>query len=287
MCAPAPWPGSTWARTPDIYLARVNWLPDGKTLAIQRQSRDQRRLDLLFADVGTGKSRVVLTETSTSWIELNDELTFLAKSRRVHLGLEPRRLSASVSVRLRTVGCCAGSPRARGASMISAARAIKGVDEKQRLIYFTATEKSPTERQLYRTSLDTQDPRSGDAESSREDGVHAVTMSRGHALLCRHIHEPTQPPQVSCAPPTAALHRLSRREPAGCRASGRALPRGQFDSGVRHADRRRRPDAAVPAVQARPLRSRASAIRRSSRCTAARACSGCSTTGPATRSRRF
>ncbi len=31
----------------DIYLARVNWLPDGKTLAIQRQSRDQRRLDLL------------------------------------------------------------------------------------------------------------------------------------------------------------------------------------------------------------------------------------------------
>src|SRR5208337_2289818 len=57
---------------PDIYLARVNWLPDGKTLAIQRESRDQRRLDLLFADAGTGKSRVVLTETSASWIELND-----------------------------------------------------------------------------------------------------------------------------------------------------------------------------------------------------------------------
>jgi dipeptidyl-peptidase-4 len=60
----------------DIYLARVNWLPDGKTIAIQRESRDQRRLDLLFADIATGKTRVVLTETSDSWIDLNDELTF-------------------------------------------------------------------------------------------------------------------------------------------------------------------------------------------------------------------
>ncbi len=39
----------------DIYLARVNWLPDGKTLAIQRESRDQRQLDLLFADVDNRK----------------------------------------------------------------------------------------------------------------------------------------------------------------------------------------------------------------------------------------
>jgi dipeptidyl-peptidase-4 len=39
----------------DIYLARVNWLPDGKTLAIQRESRNQRKLELLFADIDTGK----------------------------------------------------------------------------------------------------------------------------------------------------------------------------------------------------------------------------------------
>ncbi len=64
----------------DIYLARVNWLPDGKTLAIQRESRNQRRLDLLFADIDSGKTRVVLTETSNTWIDLNDELTFLKKS---------------------------------------------------------------------------------------------------------------------------------------------------------------------------------------------------------------
>src|SRR3984957_10176472 len=65
---------------PDIYLARVNWLPDGKTLAIQRESRNQRKLDLLFSDIDSGKTRTVLTETSNTWIDLNDELTFLKKS---------------------------------------------------------------------------------------------------------------------------------------------------------------------------------------------------------------
>ena len=64
----------------DIYVARVDWLPDGKTLAIQRESRDQRRLDLLFADIETGRSRVVLTETSKTWIDLNNELSFLKQS---------------------------------------------------------------------------------------------------------------------------------------------------------------------------------------------------------------
>ena len=142
----------------DIYLARVNWLPDGKTLAIQRESRDQHRLDLLFADVETGKSRVILTETSKTWIDLNDEITFLAHSKQfvwasardgfLHLYLYDYQ---GHLVRRLTEGPWKVDDF-RG-------RAIKAIDEKHRLIYFLATEKSPLERHLYRTSLDTHDPR--------------------------------------------------------------------------------------------------------------------------------
>ncbi|MCZ3230193.1 DPP IV N-terminal domain-containing protein, partial [Acinetobacter baumannii] len=35
---------------PDIYLARVDWTPDGKTLLVQRESRDQKTLDMLAVD---------------------------------------------------------------------------------------------------------------------------------------------------------------------------------------------------------------------------------------------
>jgi dipeptidyl-peptidase-4 len=180
---------------PDIYLARVNWLPDGKTLAIQRESRDQHRLDLLFADVETGKSRVILTETSKTWIDLNDEISFLAHSKQfvwasardgfLHLYLYDyqghlvRRLT-------------------EGPWMVDdfRSRAIKAIDEKHRLIYFLATEKSPLERHLYQTSLDTHDPRHV-TRITEEPGLHGITMARGTAFYLDNFTSTTQPPQVS------------------------------------------------------------------------------------------
>ena len=268
----------------DIYVARVNWLPDGKTIAIQRQSRDQRRLDLIFANIATGESRVVLTETSSTWIELNDELTFLGKSAEFvwesardgfqHLylydydGHLKRRLTA-------------------GPWNVDdfRARAIKGIDEKRRLIYFTATEKSPVERQLYRTSLDTQDPRAV-SRVSREDGVHAVTMSRDTRVYVDQFHQ-----QHAAAPGERARrrrppHRISRGKPPRSAASGRPVPGRECDC---------RSSAALPPRMGRrcntgcsnpPTSIPRSVIRPSSRCTAAPACSGCSIIGPATPSRK-
>ncbi|HEY0342847.1 MAG TPA: DPP IV N-terminal domain-containing protein, partial [Steroidobacteraceae bacterium] len=66
----------------DIYLARVNWLPHGAGLAVQRQSRDQKTLTLLKVDPASGKATELLTEHSDTWVDLQDELTFLDHSPR-------------------------------------------------------------------------------------------------------------------------------------------------------------------------------------------------------------
>ncbi len=60
---------------PDIYLARVDWTPDGKTLLVQRQSRDQKTLDMLRVDPETGKASVLFTEKAgaKSWLNLSDD----------------------------------------------------------------------------------------------------------------------------------------------------------------------------------------------------------------------
>jgi dipeptidyl-peptidase-4 len=64
---------------PDIYLARVDWAPDGKTLYVQRQNREQNRMDMLAVDPRTGSARVLFTETARkgSWINLTNNYRFL------------------------------------------------------------------------------------------------------------------------------------------------------------------------------------------------------------------
>ena len=61
-------------RDPDIYLARVDWLPDGSALLVQRESRDQKTLDMLRVDPATGKATVMFTERAgaKSWLNLTD-----------------------------------------------------------------------------------------------------------------------------------------------------------------------------------------------------------------------
>src|SRR6185312_1085333 len=61
----------------DIYLVRVDWLPDGKRLSYQRMQRSQQHLDLQLVNVADLQQRTLLTETSKTWINLNDDLHFL------------------------------------------------------------------------------------------------------------------------------------------------------------------------------------------------------------------
>jgi dipeptidyl-peptidase 4 len=212
----------------DIYLARVNWLPDGKTLAIQRQSRDQRRLDLLFADIDTGESRVVLTETSATWIELHDEISFLKQSKEFiwassRDGFRHLYLFDYHGQMLRQLTA--------GDWMVDdfRARAIKGIDEGRRLVYFTATAHSPTGRQLYSTSLATTDP--GKIERvSQSDGLHGIIMSPGADFYVDHFTSRNQPPQVSLHAMDGRLlsylleNRLEAHHPDAAYLAGNSVP---------------------------------------------------------------
>ena len=178
----------------DFYLARVNWLPDAKTLAVQREHRDQRTLDLLFADIDTGRSRVVLTERSPTWIELHDELTFLrdapefiwASNRDGYTHLYLHALDGRMLRRL-----TAGDWNVDDFHE----RAIKAVDEKRRLVYFTANTGAPTGRALYAVSLDAEriEPPKRLTEG---DGIHRIAMAADASAYVDTYTGKGQPPQT-------------------------------------------------------------------------------------------
>lgn len=133
----------------DVYLARVHWAKDGKILYVQRESRDQKRLDLLAVDPATGKARVVLTETAKSWINLSNNFrplsdgSFLWWSQKTGHGHLYRITGGK------------WTPLTSGPWEV---RDIVGVDEGRGLVYFTGNRETPLEQQLYVTSIARQEP---------------------------------------------------------------------------------------------------------------------------------
>ncbi|MFU8832742.1 MAG: S9 family peptidase [Wenzhouxiangella sp.] len=174
----------------DIYIPRVGWLPDSQHLSYQRQSRDQKTLELVVADLADLQQRVILTETERTWINLHDDLYFLKDMpaliwsserdgfRHLYLyGLDGqliRRLTAGKW----------------------GVDALKGVDEELGLIYFTAAEVSALEKHLYRQSLVTRSP---DIVSrvSRRSGWHNIRMDRAARVYVDTYSTTDQPPQLA------------------------------------------------------------------------------------------
>ena len=160
----------------DIYLARVNWLPDGKTLAIQRESRDQRKLDLLFADI-EHRPQPRGSDRNQQDLDRSERRAVLSEAiARIHLGIEPRRLPAPVPVRLPTATCCGSSRPATWSVDDFRARAIKGIDEKNAPDLFHGHREKPHRAAAVQHFA--RYARSAPVDRiSQEDGVHGITMS--------------------------------------------------------------------------------------------------------------
>lgn len=180
---------TTWMDTgpeSDIYIARVDWLPDSQTVAIQVQSRDQKALDLIFADARTGVARSILREEDDRWVELHNDLRFLQDSERFIWSSE------STSQRHLYLYDLAGRlirPLTHGSWPVSK---LTGIDEKSGLVYFEGWTESPLERHLYRVSLD-----GGSVEQiTRQPGWHQVTLDPNCVHFVDTHSDVLRPPQV-------------------------------------------------------------------------------------------
>jgi dipeptidyl-peptidase-4 len=180
----------------DVYLARVDWFPDSKHMAVQRQSRDQKTLELLKVHAETGAASVLLTETGRSWIELHDDLRFLEKRSQF---IWASRRSGFNHLYLYDFEGRLIRPLTAGEWMVTGdgtESGIVGIDEEERLVYFLANEASPLERHLYVQSLDTSNPQRV-RRISREPGWHdARLVPKGGGYL-DVWSSPERPPSAS------------------------------------------------------------------------------------------
>ncbi|MBC2662596.1 DPP IV N-terminal domain-containing protein [Novosphingobium flavum] len=176
---------------PDIYLARVDWAPDGRTLYVQRQNRAQTRLDLLAVDPTTGAAQVLLSETARdkSWVNLSDAYRFLKDGSLIwwserdgfgRLYHYPKGRFAAADARLLTPGP-------------GVVTALVGVDQARHRLFYTSTGNDPLEQQVY--ALDWTRP--GAPQRLTEPGwVNAASMDKAGQNLLVTRSAQAQPPQV-------------------------------------------------------------------------------------------
>ena len=173
----------------DIYLARVNWAPDGKTLYVQRQNRAQTRLEMLSVDPATGKAKVLFTETAapSSWVNLSNDYRFLKDGSLIwwserdgygHLWHFKNGKWKQLT---------------KGPWVVTS---LVGVDEKSGRVTFTATKDDVLAGNVYALNL------SAPAKIERlgEPGwVHGASMDKAGQTLLVNRSSPSQPPQVYIA----------------------------------------------------------------------------------------
>jgi dipeptidyl-peptidase-4 len=165
------------SRDPYEYIARVKWLPDSRRLSIQTLNRDQTVLDLVLFDRDGKRLRRLLRETEAAWINVHDDLWFLERSERFlwasersgHMHLYLYDLEGKLQGAV-TQGDWA--LRSSSSSVFWMRQAVQAIDEDKGHVWFTALEKSPLEKHLYRVGLDG----SGLERVTRADGTHRVSM---------------------------------------------------------------------------------------------------------------
>jgi dipeptidyl-peptidase 4 len=166
----------------DIYLARVDWAADGKTLYVQRQSRDQKRLDLLRVDPATGASNVVFSETAKTWLNLHENFRALkdgsilwSSERDGFMHLYRWRDGKWTQL-------------TRGPWMV---RNVVGVDEARGTVTFTANKDSAIAQNVYRVSL-----RGGTVTALGESGWwNSASMDKSGTRMIVARSNPNQPDQ--------------------------------------------------------------------------------------------
>jgi len=179
----------------DIYLARVDWAPDGKRLYVQRENRPQTELDLLSVDPATGKSKVLLSEKAAPrhWINLSDDYKFLDDGSLIWWS---ERDGFGHLYRL------ANGKWTQLTSGPWVVKGLAGVDQRSHRLFFTATKDDVLAGQVY--SLDYLNPAAPARLTDLAFANDASMDKHGQSLLVTRS-SPAQPPQVYLADESGKL----------------------------------------------------------------------------------
>ena len=201
---------NTWLDTGErgeFYIPRIYWTSRADTLAVITLNRPQNLMKLYFFDVRTGGRRQVMTEASKTWLDVydfyagvDDTMSFPDNSHEFFWLSD--RDGYQHLYRYDYSGKLVNQVT-RGSWN---ATRIEGSDAKSQTIYYTSTEVSPLQRQLYSIRFDGTNQR----RITTTEGNHRINMSPGATYFIDRYSSLKQPTQVELW--TAAGQKLRTME---------------------------------------------------------------------------
>jgi len=182
----------------DSYIPRFGWVGEGVIWA-EVLNRSEDKLDLYFVDAKTGKSRIVLTETTPgAWIDFDHAVVQLLKSGRF---LWPSWRDGNMHLYLYSFE--KQNPMAADAKLERQLTkgdfevlAIEGVDEPAGTVFFAANKGDPRQQHIFSVQLDG----SGFKVLTSEEGQHSGDFSDDGKHYLHRFSGPQTPTSLSlCA----------------------------------------------------------------------------------------
>ena len=187
VIAPAAGAAPRWidlGKNTDIYLTRVAW-KSAAALTFQRQSRDQKTLELIVANLADGKQQVLVTETSKTWVPLHNSLRFLKDGRFIWA-------SERSGFQHLYVASADGKQLTALTSGPWPVDELLAVDEGKGLVYFRAGVQSPLRSEIYSVPLAGGEP----TKLSQVPGMHSASFAKNASVYVDSWSNSTTPPQI-------------------------------------------------------------------------------------------
>ncbi|HZI00833.1 MAG TPA: S9 family peptidase, partial [Flavisolibacter sp.] len=132
----------------DIYIPRIKWTQADDKLVVFWMNRLQNELKLLLTDAKTGAARNIYEEKNKYYVDINDDWWFLKDGKHFLFGSE---VNGWYRLYLHSLD---GKRRTEITKVNYDITTINGVDESNRLIYYTAAYPTPMDRNLFVADFD-------------------------------------------------------------------------------------------------------------------------------------
>ena len=194
--------------TGEYYIPRIYWTSRADTLAVITLNRQQNTMKLFFFDVRTGGRRQVMTETSTTWIDVYD---FFAGVRDLMSFPEGSTQFFWMSVRDGWQHVYRYDYSGRLVNQVTrgnwSVTRIAGADSRAQTLYYLSTETSPLQRQLFSIRFDGTNQR----RLTQTQGNHTIDMSPDARYYIDRWSNTSQPRQVELWATAATGSQMLRR----------------------------------------------------------------------------